>query len=87
MSIILQLPLTTFKNNYIIPGYNLNNSFLMIISYKFGVLLAKYFNLLTHDYGSRAISIYNILSYIMVVLIFLISMFIALKAYKNKDIV
>ncbi len=76
-----------YKYHYLIPGSSLTDNFLMNASYKIGVLFGKYFNYTTHDYGSRAISIYNILSYIMVVLIFLISMFIALKAYKNKDIV
>ncbi|MDV4151943.1 ABC-2 transporter permease [Clostridium sp. AL.422] len=76
-----------FKYHYLIPGNSLTDSFFMNTSYEIGVLLAKYFNYVTHDYGSRAISIYNILSYIIIGLIFIISMFIALKAYKNKDIV
>ena len=74
------------KYDYLIPGYNMKSSFLMDISYKIGVLFAKYFNLVTHDYGSRAISIYNVLVFLIIVFIFLLSMFISLKTYKNKDI-
>ena len=64
----------------------MKSGFLMDISYKIGVLFAKYFNLVTHDYGSRAISIYNVLVFLIIVFIFLLSMFISLKTYKNKDI-
>lgn len=75
-----------FKYDYLIPGYNMKSGFLMDISYKIGVLFAKHFNLVTHDYGSRAISIYNVLVFLIIVFIFLLSMFISLKTYKNKDI-
>ena len=75
-----------YKYHYLVPGSILNDNFLMNTAYEVGVLLAKYFNFLTHDYGSRAIIIYNILSYMIIFLIFSISMFISLKAYKHKDI-
>lgn len=76
-----------YKYDFLIPGSSLTDNFLINTSYEIGVFLAKYFNYVTHDFGSRAIGIYNILSYIIIVLMFLISMFIALKTYKNKDIV
>ena len=74
------------KYDYLIMGYGLQNAFLMNISNKIGVFFAKYFNLITHDYASRAMSIYKVLVFLIIVFIFLLSMFISFKTYKNKDI-
>ena len=75
-----------FKYDYLIVGYGLQDTFLMNVSNKIGVLFAKYFNLVTHDYASRAMSIYKVLLSLIIIFIFLLSMFISLKTYKNKDI-
>lgn len=75
-----------FKYDYLISGYNMKKGLLMDVSYEMGVLFAKYFNLVTHDYVNRANSIYNVLVYLIIVFMFLLSMFISLKTYKNKDI-
>lgn len=91
----LVYPVITFFIGYLIfKSDSINNliqygeeNFLMKISHKIGIILYKIFSFKNYDYINISINIYLIITCILSAIIFIISMYISLRAYKNRDII
>ncbi|NLZ34072.1 MAG: ABC-2 transporter permease [Clostridiales bacterium] len=62
-------------------------SLLMQISHKLGILLYRFFSFNNYDFTNISINIYLIITAFLSAIIFIISMYISLRAYKNRDII
>lgn len=75
-----------FRYEHIILGNNLGENFLIDIFNKIVIFSIKHFNLITHDITNTTKQMYCIFLFLVIVLIFLSSIFISLKIYMKKDI-
>ncbi|ASW43425.1 ABC-2 transporter permease [Clostridium isatidis] len=62
-------------------------SLLMQISHKLGILLYRFFSFNNYDFTNISINIYLIITAFLSAIIFIISMYLSLRVYKNKDII
>ena len=77
----------TFKNSSAYEFINTGKETLLIsFSRKIGRLIYNIFNLKTYDYKVMSMNVYLILIFVIALVLFIISMYISLKIYKNKDL-
>lgn len=77
-----------YKNDSITNLINYGKeSLLMQISHKLGILLYRFFSFNNYDFTNISINIYLIITAFLSAIIFIISMYLSLRVYKNKDII
>lgn len=77
-----------YKNDSITNLINYGKeSLLMQISHKLGTLLYRFFSFNNYDFTNISINIYLIITAFLSAIIFIISMYLSLRVYKNKDII
>ncbi|WP_040437084.1 hypothetical protein, partial [Clostridium sartagoforme] len=77
----------TYKNTSAYEFINTGKETLLIsFSRKIGTLIFKIFNLKNYDYKIMSMNVYLILIFGIGLTLFIISLYISLRIYKNKDL-